>query len=85
MPVLLGVVLGLRHSVRAIQEKGYNLLEYFFPDVHRAVDAIARLDPIHFADGDLPRHGFPAVAKLDLQSIAAQNNGHAMKRIAMPR
>ncbi len=67
MPVLLGLVFGLRHGVRGIQEESYNLLEYFFPHVHGAMDAIARFDPIHFADGDFPRHGGSAIAKLDLQ------------------
>src|SRR2546422_7165336 len=66
-PMLLGVVLRLRHRVRAIKEKSYNLLEYFFPDTHRAVDAIAWLHPIHFAHSDLPWLSFSAIAELDVE------------------
>jgi hypothetical protein len=50
---LLRIVLRLWHRVRTIKEKSYNLLEYFFSNVHRAVDPIARLRPIHFAHSDL--------------------------------
>jgi hypothetical protein len=50
---LLRIVLRLWHRIRTIKEKSYNLLEYFFSSVHRAVDPIARLRPIHFAHSDL--------------------------------
>jgi hypothetical protein len=65
--MLLRVVLRLRHRVRTVEEKSYNLLEHLFPDVHRAVNAIARLHPIHFAHGNLPWQSFPAIAELDFE------------------
>jgi hypothetical protein len=81
---LFGVVFRLRLPVRAIKEERYNFLKHFLSDVHRAVDAIGWLDPIHFAHSDLPRHGFSSVTKLDVEQVAAQDNSHAMKGIAMP-
>ena len=75
----------LRLGVRVIKKKSYNLLEYLFADVHRAVDAIAGLRPIHFANCDFPRLSFTAIAELDIQPISAQDYGHPMKGIAMPR
>src|SRR5208283_4779524 len=74
----------LRFCVRTIKEEGHDLLEYFLPDVHGAVNAIGRLDPIHFTDSDLPWHSFSAIAELDVEQVAAQDDGHTMKRVAMP-
>ena len=84
-PLLLRVVIRLGHGVRAIQEENYNLLEYFLPDVHGTVHAIARLDPIRFAHGDRPGLRVAAIAKLDIQQIPPQNHGQPMKGIAVPR
>jgi len=45
----ISALLRLRHRVGTIQKKGYYLLEYFLPHIHRTVDAVAWLRPIHFA------------------------------------
>ncbi len=81
---LLRIVFRLGLRVRAIQEKRYHLFEYFFSDIHGAVNAIARLYPIHLANCDLPLQRFPAIAEFDIQHIPAENYGDAMKRVAMP-
>src|SRR5216684_4121334 len=82
--LLLRVVLRLRDRLRLIKEKRGDLLKRFLADVHRAVDAIAWLQPIHFANRHLPRLSFSAIAELDVEYIPAQDHGHAMKGIAMP-
>ena len=69
--LLLGVVLWLRLSVRAVKEKRHDLLEWLFADVDGAVDALARLHPIHFANRHLPRLSFATVAEFDIQHVAA--------------
>ena len=61
----------LGDGVRAIQEKSHDFLEHFLADVHGAVDTIAGLRPVHFANGDLPRQSFSAVAELDVEQIPA--------------
>src|SRR5271165_3858638 len=81
---LFRVVFRLRFPVRAIKEERYNFLKHFLSDVHRAVDAIGWLYPVHLADGDLPRHGFSAIAEFDMEQVAAQDHCDAMKGIAMP-
>jgi hypothetical protein len=79
------LLLGLGLRVRTIEEESYNLLEDFFPDVHRAVNAIGWLGPIDFAYSDLPREGFSPVAEFDVQQITAQDYCYPVKGIAMPR
>jgi hypothetical protein len=74
----------LRLGVWAIEEERYNFLEYFLANVHGAMDAIAWLDPIHFAHRNLPWQSFAAIAELDMEQVSAQDHGHAMKGIAMP-
>ena len=64
---LLRAVLRLRDGIRVIQKKSCYLFKNLFPDIYRAVDAIARLQPIHFADSHLPWQSFAPVAKLDVQ------------------
>jgi hypothetical protein len=81
----LELFLRLRFRFRVIKKKSHNLLEYFFADVHRAVNAIAGLRPIHFANRDFPRLSITAIAEFDIQQIPAQDHGHPMKGIAMPR
>ena len=66
-PGLLRLFFRLRLGVGTIEEKSYDLLEHFPANVHGAVDAIAWLDPIDFANGDVPRHSFAAVAELDVE------------------
>lgn len=85
LPGLLRVVLGLRDGVGTIEEKSDDLFEGLLADVHGAVDAIGRLDPIHFADRNVPGLRFPAIAELDAEQVAAEDHGYAMKRVAMPR
>jgi hypothetical protein len=50
-----------------IEKKSYNLLEYFFANVDRTVDAIAWLHPIHFGNSDFPRLSFSAITEVDVQ------------------
>src|SRR2546425_3751631 len=64
--LLLRVVLRLRFRVRTIKEKSYDRLEDFLADVHSAVDAIGRLNPIHFANSDFPQLSFSTIAELDV-------------------
>jgi hypothetical protein len=68
-----------------IKEKSHNFLKYFFAYIHRSVNVIARFGPVHFANCDFPRLRFATIAELDVQHIPAQDHGHPMKRIAMPR
>ncbi len=75
---------GLRFRIRAIKKEGYNFLEHFFPDIHRAVHAIARFHPIYFANRDLPWDRFAAVAEFDVDQIPAEDDRDAMERIVMP-
>jgi len=49
-----------------IKEEGYDLLEYFFPDVYGTVDAVARLYPVHLPHHDLPSLSFSAVTEFDV-------------------
>jgi hypothetical protein len=79
------IIFWLRLGIGTIEEKSYNLLKHFPAHIYGAVDAISRLDPIHFTHGDVPRHCLAAVAELDVEQVAAQDDGHAMKGIAMPR
>src|SRR2546425_332283 len=64
--LLLRVVLRLQFRVRTIKEKSYDRLEDFLADVHSAVDAIGRLNPIHFANSDFPQLSFSTIAELDV-------------------
>jgi hypothetical protein len=83
--LLLRIVFRLRHCVRPIQEKSHDFFEDLVADIHSAVKAIGRFYPIHFADSNLPRLSFSAVAELDVEQIAAQDHSQTMKGIAMPR
>jgi len=82
---LFRFLLGLRDRLRVIEEKRGDLLKCLLADVHRAVDAIAWLQPIHFAHRHLPCLSFSAIAELDVEYIPAQDYRHPMKGIAMPR
>ena len=74
----------MRIRIRAVKEKGDNLLKYLFPNIYGAVNAIARLRPIGFANSNFPRYDFSVVAEFNVHEIPAQNYRQAMKRIAMP-
>ena len=80
-----GIDLRLRNRVRAIEEESHDLLKYFFPNVHRAVDALARLAPIYFAGSDFARLSLSAVAELDGEEISTQDHSYPVKGITMPR
>jgi hypothetical protein len=82
--MLMRTLFRLRFRVSAIEEKGYDLFEWFFADVNGAMDPIGRLNPIHFTRGDLPGMRFAPIAKLYLQQITAQHDGDAMKGVVMP-
>src|SRR5690348_13239235 len=43
------------------------------------------LDPVHLARFDVPRNGFAAITKFNVQTISAQNHRDPMKRVSMPR
>lgn len=83
-PGSLTVIFQLRFRVRTIQEEGYDLLKNLFTNVHSAMNAVARLYPIHFPNGNLPLLSFSAIAKLDIQHIALQNHSHPMKGVPVP-
>jgi len=82
--MLLGMVFRLGHCVRAIKEKGHDLLEEFLADIHGAMDPVARLTPIHLAHTDFKRLSFSAVAELDVEQIPAQDDSDPVKRVAVP-
>ena len=84
LPRLLQVRFGLRVGVRTVEKKSYNFFEHFLPRVDGAVDAVARLRPVHFARRYLPRQGFLTLAELDAQLVPAQHHRDTMMRIAMP-
>lgn len=77
-------VFGLGDGVGAIEEEGDDLLERKLADVDGAMDAVARLDPIHFADRDVPRDCFTAVAEFNVEQIAAEDDRDAMVGIVVP-
>ncbi len=85
--LLLRVVLRLRFRVRTIKERSYDLLEDFLADVHSAVDAIGRLNPIHFANSDFPQLSFSAIAELDVgvRDLAIEEAAEYLARIGVPR
>lgn len=64
MPFL--VFLRLRHGIRTIKEKSYDLLEYLFPDVYSTVRPLGRLNLVHFAHTDLPGLSFAAIMEFDI-------------------
>jgi hypothetical protein len=74
----------LWHRVRAIKKKSDNLLEELRADVDSAVNAIAGLRPIHFANRDLPWQSLSAIAELDVEKIPAEDHRHSVKGIAVP-
>jgi hypothetical protein len=78
------IVFRLWLCIWPIKKERYNFLEYFFPNIHRTMYAVARLHPIHFANRDLPRDSFATVAELDVHHIPAQDYRDAMKGIVMP-
>jgi hypothetical protein len=82
---LPGAVFGLGDGVGAIEEKSDDFFEGELADVNGAVDAIGGLDPVHFTDGDVPWDGFATIAEFDVEEIAAEDHGHAVKGIVMPR
>src|SRR5438445_478786 len=61
-----------RHTTRTNSAIGFltivplSRLEDFLADVHSAVDAIGRLNPIHFANSDFPQLSFSTIAELDV-------------------
>ena len=79
------LVLRLWIGAVAIEKKRDNLFKNFFPDIDCPMHSIARLNPIDFADGDPPLHRSRAIAKFDVEQIAAQNYRHTMIRVVMPR
>ena len=83
LPIL--AFLRLWHRVRTIQKEGYDLLKHLLPHIHRTVDTVAWLRPIHLAYRDLAGLGFSAIAELDVEEIPAQDHRHPMIRITMPR
>src|SRR5690349_8022646 len=74
----------LGHGVATVEEKGYDLLENVFPHIDGAMHAVGLLRPIYFAHGDLPGQSFSAIAELDFQQIATEDDGHAVKGVAVP-
>lgn len=77
-------VFGLGDGVGAIEEEGDDFLEGDFADIDGAVDAVARLDPIHYAGHYFPREGFAAVAKFDVKQVAAEDDRDAMVGVVVP-
>ncbi len=66
---LLRAIVRLRVGVRVIQEESYDFLEEYIADVHGAVDTIAGLRSVQFANRDLPRQSFSRVMELDVEQI----------------
>jgi hypothetical protein len=75
----------LRYCIGTIEEESHDFFEEYVADVYSAVDAIARLRPIHLAYRDLPRLSFSTIAKFDVEQISAQDDSHAVEGIAVPR
>jgi hypothetical protein len=86
LPTLLlsGVVFGLGNGVGAVKKEGHDLFEHGLADVDRAVDAIGGLGPVHFAHGHFPGESLSAIAKLNVEKVAAQDNGYTMVGVVMP-
>src|SRR5437867_9842542 len=78
------VIFGLRLRVRVVQKKSHNFLESYLAYIHGAVNAIAWLRPIHFSGRHFRGQTFSAIAELDGQQIPAQDDGYAVKGIAVP-
>jgi hypothetical protein len=75
----------LRHCIGTIEEESHDFFEGYVADVHGAVDAMARLRPIHLAHRNLPRLSFSTIAKFDVEQISAQHHRDSVKGIAVPR
>ena len=63
----LCLVQRLRNCVRPIQKKGCDPFKRFLPDVHCAVNAIARFRPVYFASSDFPRLSLSSMAELNVE------------------
>src|SRR5260370_6765800 len=85
--LLLRVVLRLRFRVRTSKEKVYNRLEDFLADVHSAVDAIGRLNPIRFAHSDFQQLSVSTIAELDVgvRDVAIEEAAEHLAHIGVPR
>jgi hypothetical protein len=57
----------LRDSVGAVEKEGDDFLEGHVADVDGAMNTIGRLDPVHFADRNVPGERITAIAELDLE------------------
>ena len=65
--MLVGVILRLRHRVRAVEQEDRDLLVGLLADVHRAMNALGWLFPL-----DLSRR--------DLNALALASIGYSIKR-----
>jgi hypothetical protein len=75
----------LRHGVWPVEQEDGDLLVRLLAHVHGAVKALRRLLPSHLSRRDLDAMALAAIAILDQEDVATQDNGDALKRVAMPR
>jgi hypothetical protein len=81
---LFGTVLRLRLRAGMVQKESHDFLKDLLPNVYGAMYSISWFYPVDLADSNIPWYGLTAVAKLDVQKIAAQDHGHPMKWIVVP-
>ena len=81
-PLLGRVRLG--DIIRPREEKYGDLLVWSAANIDGAMRPVTRFVPINLPGADFDLHIQCAVTELNGQSLAAEYDGHAMERIAMP-
>jgi hypothetical protein len=75
----------LRHRIWPAEQEDGDLLVRLLPHVYGAVNALGGLLPFHLSRRDLDAMALAAIAILDQENIPTEDNGDALKRVAMPR
>ena len=77
--------LRLRGRIWTLKEKGCDLLIRPRSHIDRAVNTIARFQPVRFANSNCEALGFGPIPELNLEDVAAEDYRYAMAAVAMPR
>jgi hypothetical protein len=75
----------LRDGIGMFEKEDRNFLVGSLADIHCTVDAIRRLVPINLSGCEFDVVAPGSVTVLDSQSIAAEDDRHAMARVTVPR
>ena len=75
----------LRLGIWTVEKENRNLLIRTLSDIHRSMNAGARLLPLDLSRSDLNALAVASITVLNREGIASQDHRHSLKRIAMPR